>query len=1069
MNELHKEHLEELNLKFLNRTVYHKKYDEGVIVRIDDVDSSGRNAHFFVKFHNDGKEIMFSYPMCIEEGFLSFDPPKLFHEMDYKEREKAKEEDYLNKVIDVCNTERDRKINVETVSASRYMDSDESFDPQELENEIAANTHTSLWNDIANSPFFASVDCVKDGLFYIGKREIKNYVIPWKDKRANMYYDYQMLINDRVYGLRLVRDHDIRLRRYIDFVDKLNTFSSSNENGINIDKLTDSYLIKLLEYSRQNKKTHEIIQTIQANQYKIISDMHSNNILVRGCAGSGKTMVLFHRIAYIAFNDDDFKGSKNCIISTNRLLNIEAIALSKELDITSVKNMSIYELYQHVLKQYAKENNCAVIVNDKFDEQVSNPKFYQDNFLNEVCSNVRYIVNKGLSGEKYIDYKKKDLTIKFNYLTGAKLEETSESFDYIYEHFFDDESECKKQFTVIDDLMSEIRIVNIKKMSENGQLNEHEMRICNLLEKQFPNQINLNPKYSETLPSVLELKNVIDLYLDLAKSTNQNYHSLFEPHLRGEPSAVVFFDYVKLSNEFDTFKKHLINIVNKIEFVDEYEKLSTEINSTFGFLLFEQNDFVDVSKEQSLKWVNNTINYQNSDNYSFNSAFDLSIKFSSKYLATIYDCLKFETQIKYILNISKDVPYENVEATLYQGKYSIIVSALKPICSGEAVYDDKIDEFQKLVALLNKTEEKPSIFNQELIMPSALADYYDCLFYEKNFEEPLYEFSVTIPRRNFYAFKKNSARGFVSRYLDGCFENDKSVLTGSGTIALEDEDVKRFVKNVEVGNNVNSLYDGRINNKEHLIKLLDGFLFKKEMRNLSHFISNDVFQGLLIDIINYVVEGRINDYDKAFLYAYVINKFTDYVLQFDHIYVDEYQNYSKNELSLIKSLCPKASIDLFGDYYQKVESKGTSSESEIPFKIDSFYELNVNYRNAKEICEYLNEKYDKKMITIGIHGTIKNMSKDSPIDLTDSEDGDRTVVIVQNIDLINDLKFADEKSLNLVSSNSGEIKKDAINVCSIFDVRGLEFERVFLYEKGMNNNEKYLGASRALRDLIVIK
>ena len=75
------------------------------------------------------------------------------------------------------------------------------------------------------------------------------------------------------------------------------------------------------------------------------------------------------------------------------------------------------------------------------------------------------------------------------------------------------------------------------------------------------------------------------------------------------------------------------------------------------------------------------------------------------------------------------------------------------------------------------------------------------------------------------------------------------------------------------------------------------------------------------------------------------------------IFIDEYQNYSRVEFELIKDIYPYASYNFFGDLKQRIDASGINSTLELPFLFKE-YILNVNYRSSKEVCWYLNKKFD---------------------------------------------------------------------------------------------------------------
>lgn len=68
--------------------------------------------------------------------------------------------------------------------------------------------------------------------------------------------------------------------------------------------ITDAYLRKALVRNKGKNGVQSIIQTIQKKQDNIRSLPARDSFIVQGCAGSGKTMVLLHRLRYLLYNRD---------------------------------------------------------------------------------------------------------------------------------------------------------------------------------------------------------------------------------------------------------------------------------------------------------------------------------------------------------------------------------------------------------------------------------------------------------------------------------------------------------------------------------------------------------------------------------------------------------------------------------------------------------------------------------------------------------------------------------------------------------------------------------------------
>ena len=62
-------------------------------------------------------------------------------------------------------------------------------------------------------------------------------------------------------------------------------------------------------YSSKN-----IVRTIQKEQNAIIRNTHDRILAIQGAAGSGKTSVALHRIAYLLYHDREHLKSSNVLI-----------------------------------------------------------------------------------------------------------------------------------------------------------------------------------------------------------------------------------------------------------------------------------------------------------------------------------------------------------------------------------------------------------------------------------------------------------------------------------------------------------------------------------------------------------------------------------------------------------------------------------------------------------------------------------------------------------------------------------------------------------------------------------
>ena len=184
------------------------------------------------------------------------------------------------------------------------------------------------------------------------------------------------------------------------------------------------------------------------------------------------------------------------------------------------------------------------------------------------------------------------------------------------------------------------------------------------------------------------------------------------------------------------------------------------------------------------------------------------------------------------------------------------------------------------------------------------------------------------------------------------------------------------------------------------------------------------------------------------------------------IFIDEFQNYSPFEIQCLKSAYESPVFNLFGDYDQRIEEKGLDLKSKLTSLLSpNSYNINVNYRNAKPITEYINRQVHKNMQSIGVNGTVI----ETQIDQCEFKISDRTAIICKDpkLALIFLKRYIDSSRINN-SITTKELLRDKFTLMTVLDCKGLEFDTVYVFDYGMTENEKYVAYTRALDTLVVI-
>ncbi|MBS1400954.1 MAG: UvrD-helicase domain-containing protein, partial [Clostridia bacterium] len=94
----------------------------------------------------------------------------------------------------------------------------------------------------------------------------------------------------------------------------------------------------------------DIIETIQEKQYEIITCPERKSFVLQGCAGSGKTMVMLHRLSYLMYNNEEIKSRDVLVLTPSDSFNAFIDELAAILELERVKTITIYEYFLQVLK-----------------------------------------------------------------------------------------------------------------------------------------------------------------------------------------------------------------------------------------------------------------------------------------------------------------------------------------------------------------------------------------------------------------------------------------------------------------------------------------------------------------------------------------------------------------------------------------------------------------------------------------------------------------------------------------------------------------------------------------------
>ena len=221
-----------------------------------------------------------------------------------------------------------------------------------------------------NKPYFARIDFTSDedgkvSTVYIGKNGvIKNtdiIVTDWRAPISSLYYDAEIgrcsfeAPNGTISGnMSLKRQFEIELGELQEYFD--------------VDLVSNDELLQKYLNSNNDARLKSIVSTIQKEQNDVIRKKIFDNIIIQGVAGSGKTTVALHRIAYLVYNYmKTIKQNQYLVIGPNPVFLKYIKSVLPDLDVSSVEQCTFEQFAQMYIDENISVNSSDKKVIDNIE------------------------------------------------------------------------------------------------------------------------------------------------------------------------------------------------------------------------------------------------------------------------------------------------------------------------------------------------------------------------------------------------------------------------------------------------------------------------------------------------------------------------------------------------------------------------------------------------------------------------------------------------------------------------------------------------------------------------------
>lgn len=341
--------------------------------------------------------------------------------MNLSEKEINTEKEYLNYTLGIIREKISELGQVLYDKEEKVMefkkfiwDTRHDMDPTEMKTMINASdleiTMMSYKSNylqklyrIQNNPYFGSITFEdKDGSnkIYIGithveDEEKEKYLVhDWRAPICSLFYDYELgkakytapggIVEGEITNKRQFTIKDGVLKRVFD-------------NNINID---DELLQQVLT-EESNDKMKNIVNTIQQEQNAIIRNIVDKNLIVQGIAGSGKTSVALHRIAFLLYKIKNLNSNNVLIFSPNQIFTEYISNVLPELGEQNTMQTTFNDFLSTNLNEFRTVESFTSFVERFYKYTEQNKKLVQykqsdtiindlDNYVNKILKNIHF-------------------------------------------------------------------------------------------------------------------------------------------------------------------------------------------------------------------------------------------------------------------------------------------------------------------------------------------------------------------------------------------------------------------------------------------------------------------------------------------------------------------------------------------------------------------------------------------------------------------------------------------------------------------------------------------------------
>lgn len=523
---------------------------------------------------------------------------------------------------------------------------------------------------LSSSPYFGKVHFMEEGSLdeeniYIGrfgvtpKGAYEPLVVDWRSPIAALFYAGKLGEITYTAPMGTVRANVFEKRQLIIKRAKLlGIFDSAVD--------VKDEILQMVLSSNSSDKLKDIVMTIQQEQDNLIRQPKNKTIVVDGVAGSGKTTVALHRIAYLLYNYRKVLQDKVLILGPNNIFMEYISMVLPSLGEVGVKQATFSEFASELL-------DLQYIMNLKdYMEKVTNgdEKFIQDILYKTSDEYIKVLDNIVAElNNNYFDIK----DVEFLGEIIIDKEEIEKLFNY---HF--------KSMPLFRRSKRIKRIIYSKiKDSRNEKVREIERNYKEALAKLTPEEANIHGSdldFKRRLEVRRVISEVIRVKNELQWLNNADILDVYNDFNNGKELTqddLAPILYLKIKLEGLNFKDEIKHVV--IDEAQDYSHLQfiviKELTKCQSFTIVGDSNqrLIPIEGDIPMNSLENSLGFQNTENFKLQKSYRSTteiMKYANKYLSN--------NQIVPLVRDGEEVIEENIyNEDELQGKLVNCIKDLK--------------------------------------------------------------------------------------------------------------------------------------------------------------------------------------------------------------------------------------------------------------------------------------------------------------------------------------------------------------------------------------------------------